>query len=324
MADTRFRPGKENEMKTRSVTPRALLVFTLFILLMTAACASPARRATSTKTALRPTTTRRPTLAPTPTATPQPLSASFVIDVCPSLSASKNPVTVTGKIRTSATSLCLNNRCNLRLLDDQYLTVKLSLGTGPNTMDKLPMSYSDKDLMIRAFDGQVVKHNYTVRLTGIIEYTKLPTPTPDSKVTPEPDAVGLCSLIVTRIESLMSPEALEPENMSIAEAEENCADLEERQQIVRIRGKLQLHYPVQLCSGGTCSLSFYDSSASITAKVRTGGGPNSMSPLPKNWSLSDLKVRDKNGSLVPPEFVTLTGLLSERDKTCTLTVDEIE
>lgn len=215
---------------------------------------------------------------------------------------------VSGQIRIPAVMLCEGNLCPLKLYDSSaVLDVKVLLGSGPNTMEKLPSNYAEKDLTLRAFDEQIIKHNHRVRLTGKIE-----------------DKNNRCAMVVTRIESLMPPEVLTPLSITLSEAVKNCAELQEQQQIVRIRGKLQLKYPIQMCSGGRCGLSFYDSSDSITAQVRVGGGANSMSSLPKDYSLSDLKLRDKYGSPVSPEWVTLTGLLSERGDICTLTVEEIE
>lgn len=295
-------------MKARFTIAHALMILTLFTLLTTVACTPPSSKTGAGKATSTPLQTRRPTSNPTLTPTPELLSVSSLKNRCSSIETSGRTVMVSGQIRLPAVILCASNRCPLDLHDSNgVLDVKVLLGSTSNTMDKLPTSYAEKDLMLRAFDGQIIKHNHRVRLTGLADYKD-----------------GLCALVVTRIESLMPPGALTPLSMTISEAEANCADLQERQQVVRIRGKLQLHYPVQLCSGGTCGLSFYDASASITAQVRVSGGPNSMKALPKDWSLSDLQLRDKDGSPVPPESVTLTGLLSERNNDCTLTVEEIE
>ena len=117
---------------------------------------------------------------------------------------------------------------------------------------------------------------------------------------------------------------------SVYDLVQACPDLEGAK--VDVPGHILL-YAVTLCEEGACPLILQwetkhgKHSVKIFVKIQTPGKLtyNTMSPLPRNYSVDDLLILDDDGELVHYyDVVRVFGVAQYKDDTCGIHVEKIE
>lgn len=202
------------------------------------------------------------------------------------------------------------------------LTVLVEVGEGPNTINSLPQYFTERDMVVRADQGQEIRHGYSVAVLGVPRY--------------KPDE-GRCEIRASKIETLVSPKALVPEVATISFIQEvyeeityggaiwyvkNCALLSEARQFIIVKGSLvNWREAPKSCTSGICLLEFTDGSGALRVTFVQGDQPSSLYLSPDNKA--SLIDADGNPVNLQDELI-LTGVLYAELEGCTLSVYSIE
>jgi hypothetical protein len=286
---------------------------------------------TQTNTPLS-TNTPAPTMTPAPTATPTPQSLNLqgVLVNCEELSTNHDSVVVEGKIFLPEFVLYgyegwkgMNLVENLST-DIEKLTILIQVGDGPNTMVALPEFFSERDLLIHAFDGQVIHQGYTVVITG---RPKFNADKPDRK----------CEIWADKIESKMPEEALVPFVAEISYLLEEhteghglqetlvkqCALLAVQKQLVTVRGSIDNSFAAD-CDMGKCLIKIKDQTGSLFASLVELEAPNSILVSQDILGPDGWRIFDFSGNEVDKTNMALTGVLYSDAQGCRLSVYTVE
>lgn len=264
-----------------------------------------------------PTATPFPTWTPTPTPGPEAMRVVELISRCEELSASGRQVIVEGALflpsetiygYTIEDALWLG----LNLIEGNRITILVKVGQGQSSMEPLPNLFAEKDLIVHASDGGTILDRHRVRITGRPKYKA-----------DDPDRY--CELFVDEIDSLEKPEVLVPRDITMQELLNNdriddCSDLEEANQLVRIRGWITVNEKDTVCSYGSCRTPFFDGSSRMMVKIANGGGANSIGGLDMSYQLSTVSLFDQDGRKANPADVTFIGQITGIPEYCLLTV----
>lgn len=289
--------------------------------------ASPSPTVTLTPTATwTPTPTLTPTITPTPT--PQNLSIEQVWENCEQLAQDGREVWVSGLLFLPKWKIIGYpgwKGLDLKEImeeDQLSLTILVEVGDGPNTMNSLPQYFTERDLVVRADQGQEIRHGHSVAVFGIPSF--------------KPDT-GRCEIRASKIETLVSPEALVPEVVTISFIQEvyeevtfggviwyvkNCALLSEARQFITVKGSLvNWRDALKSCTSGICTLEFSDGSGKLRVSFVQGDQPSSLFLSPENKA----SLIDLDGKLLNlQDQLILTGMMYAEFEGCTLSVYEIE
>lgn len=296
------------------------VILCLAIMILLTGCVS------TSSTFVSPSATISPTLTfvPEPTATPEPelVGISDILTNCDQLGESENPVEVEGKIFLPDYRILGYegwkgmNLAQYLSTDKNILTVLMKVGEGPNTMDPLPEFFANRDLIIRAEDGQLIYHGFSVSIIGHVEY--------------QPENENLqCALRVEKITSMMAPEVLIPQTVEIGylleeinlgspskpDLSTNCAQLANEKQFVSIKAMIQDITQEPQCAMGNCELLINDNTGEIAILLHEGDLVNSILTSTEGW-----KIIDQEGNEIGEETIIFTGLLYTPPQGCLLTV----
>jgi len=270
------------------------------------------------------TSTIAPTI-PAPTSTPMPKMMSLVdvFDTCDTIDP-KQTIIIEGNIFLPIKDLI--GYAGLRGLhltsflstDGIMLVALVKVGETPNTMDALPegMIFGEKDLLIHAYDGQVIRHGGTVILTGHADYKN--------------DQYGSrCELSVEKIVSKTDRKTLEPIELNIGDLavltdDSLCAILAGQKQFVKIHGEIEYPKDLVIPNLGVYTIPIKNDTSKIMLSILEGEGPNSMtitsdSSNPENW-----KLFDASGQISKENDYWITGVPYFSYEACTIMVYKIE
>lgn len=295
-------------MKQNRVVP--FLFASLFVLTVITSACQPV------KPQLTPTTQPDPTV--TPTLAPQEMDIADLLTNCAALDEQDATVVLTGKVFLPGETIYgYEGWYGMNLITGSRINVLFSVGAGANTMDDLPYYFFEQDLVIRAFDGRIIRHGHEVRVTGRPKFRA------DSEL-------RRCELYVDQVESLMAEGVLQPVDVTIEELNDgdtvnDCSDLEYSRQFVRLYGKLRVDNSLSVCQLKTCKVIFSDATGSAAVMILEGEGPNHMTALPEVFTDQDLHVMDANGEWIDNSKVALVGVVAASDQgICKMTVYEVE
>ncbi len=270
---------------------------------------TPSLTATTTFT---PTPTLTPTITPTPT--PQTLTIDQVLQSCEQLAQDGREVWVSGKIflpkwkiigYTGYKGLNLNEHLDE---DQRSIMLVMEVGAGPQTMNPLPPYFTERDLVVRAENGQEIRHGHSVKVLGVPKYKQ------DSR---------RCELWPSRVESLMSAQVFIPVEEKIGSLTTNkCSLLSTDKQFVSLTGSISnWGAATSSCTLGICLLQFNDGSGKMRVTFVQGDQPSSLFISPENKA----SLIDALGNpLSLQEKLILTGVLYAELEGCTLSVYLIE
>ena len=276
-----------------------------------------------------PTRVPSPTLTPTQTQTPAPqiLTSQQLLENCEGLSRLGKEVTIDGYVFMPKYVVYGSGDWRGMSLSDfltedsQTLRVYVKLGEGPNTMDPIPEFFTEKDLVMRDYSGQVVHHGFLVSVTG------LPRFNPDQ-------ADGKCTLWVDKIQSQMPPSVLVPLETNIkpllerytighgmqATVVERCAELGFQKQLVRIQVSIDFwNFPAE-CNMGICRIKIMDKTGSMFASFVQAEAPNCMVIDKTVWGPNSWKIFDSSGAEADKENLILEGVLYSDPQGCRISV----
>ncbi|MBP7039592.1 MAG: hypothetical protein KBA92_01435, partial [Anaerolineaceae bacterium] len=238
-----------------------------------------------------------PTATPTQTPTPAPptLDIPSLFEQCETLGASGREVIVSGNIympeyRIYGYSGWKGMDLKAYLPNDDIGIVALiPIGEGPNTMDDLPANFTPRDLRARSESGQLILHGHTVTIKGRAEH----------KVS---DGVPRCQVWVETIQSLMPPEILVPQTVTISdllktqnignfnypEIVSTCELLGRKQQMVSIKGSIIAEGNPDNCPMQICRFKLTDKTGTIRAVLLLSEEPDSIyNTAVEGWQLID-------------------------------------
>ncbi|MEW6223988.1 MAG: hypothetical protein AB1627_05095 [Chloroflexota bacterium] len=203
-------------------------------------------------------------------------------------------VAITGRVTAGFMVSCFDVGCGLNLYDPadesgdaESLTVHViavaEAGT-PNTMVRLPKSFTEDDLELTTDDGTTIRSGDNVRIVG--------------RVGRDGDSVWLDCV---RLEAAPEPEPTAPPVADVVTFKQ-LRKLPEGT-LVRIRGTLSIPW-FTFCTDRRCRISLDDPASARTTDllvaVIRGDDPryNGMLPLPKDFGKKDLKVFTDTGKRV--------------------------
>jgi len=208
------------------------------------------------------------------------------------------------------------NLTNYLPSDPTKIVALIKIGEGPNTMDALPDFFSERDLLIRADDGQVIRNGHKVKITGRVIYR-------------EDDFSRRCEVRVERIESKSPKEIQTPLEVTTSELNakgclKSCSNLAFNKQMVKISGNLVYYDNTAICQMGYCQINFEDSTGSIKVTIVNGTNANSISIDPKVSISLGWKVYNREGREADKKNLTLTGIVYSEIDGCRLMVYTID
>ena len=198
-------------------------------------------------------------------------------------------VRVVGIIRAPTMTSTFDNYCSLHLEDatnpGRSISVDVQVASSdppsPNTMAELPSSYRATDLLVTAEDGTAIHDGDTVALSG--------TATKGSSGTLSLDRVFRIEVATASV-----PRPIAVNFKTIKKQKEGT--------LVRLTGRLDVGF-LTSCYG-TCGIFLEDPATGATVSIDVTLGtkneriPNSMWPLPKNYTRSSLRVIANDGRLL--------------------------
>ncbi len=287
-----------------------------------------------------PTSTSIPTITPTPapTSTPKPtltlqpqqISIEEALDNCQSLAIEGKQVVVEGNIYLPEFTVFGYETSKGMVLthtlpsDSTALIVLITLGKTENAMTPLPEFFTQRDMVIRAVDSQVIRYGHTVSLKGLMEF--------------KPDSQNLhCALRVEEITSLMPAEVNTPVEVDIApllveqssghglqtRITTQCEILAGEKQLVTVRGAVKDPDSGSVCTMGVCEAAINDTTGQILLSIVQRSGPNSVVAPPDAATATGWKFYDSAGNEVDNQAVALTGVLFSDAKGCRIIVYEV-
>lgn len=274
-----------------------------------------------------------PTLIPTATSTPEPLSLSIqdVLSNCVELSEKKREVVVTGKIFMPEFVIYGSGDWRGMNLNDfmpddpKILTILIKIGEGPNTLNNVPIFFTERDLVARDINGQEIRHGHLVSVAG------------HPRVNPN-QTNGKCELWVDSLESKTPQEVLIPMDAEIKFLLEkfsighfmmeykttNCAELAFKKQLVRMKVSVDFwNFPAD-CTMGSCRIKIKDKTGSMFASFVQSETPNSMVINKDVWGPNSWKIFDSSGEEADKDNLVVIGSLYSDLKGCRLSVYSVE
>lgn len=198
-------------------------------------------------------------------------------------------VQVVGLIRTPGMASTFDNYCTLRLEDStnpsRSISVEVRVSSAsppsPNMMADLPGSYKATDLLLTAEDGTAIHDGDGVALTGTVAKGSSGSASLDHVYRIEVAAVPLPKPVAVTFKTIKKQKA---------------------DTLVRLTGRLDVG--ILTSCFGTCGIYLEDpaSGASVLIEVTLGKKgervPNTMWPLPSNYTRSSLRVIANDGRLL--------------------------
>jgi hypothetical protein len=263
-----------------------------------------------------PTSTPFPSWTPTPTPGPEQMGVVELISRCEELSITQRQVILEGMLFLPSDTIygyTIDGELwlGINLVKGNRITVLVKVGEGAAAMNPLPERFTEKDLIIHTSDDRIVLDRHRVRITGRPNYK---SDDPDRR----------CELFVDDIYTLEKPEVLVPLEITIEELLNNdhindCSDLEAENQLVQLKGQVLINTDTT-CWNGRCRTPFQDGSGKTEVEISTGGGGNTISPMPIPYQSTDLHVYDSQGMEIDSGNVVLIGAVSGLEGICRVTV----
>ena len=191
--------------------------------------------------------------------------------------------------------------------DKRSLMLFIQVGDGPHTMDPLPVHFTERDLVVRAGNGQEMRHGHTAMVLGVLRFK---------------EESNRCELWPSKIESLMSEQVIIPAEIKISSLTTNrCSTLATQKQFITLSGSINNWGAApKSCTLGICLLEFTDGSGKLRVTFVQGDQPSSLYLSPENKA--SLIDADGNPVNLRDELI-LTGVLYAELEGCTLSVYSI-
>lgn len=164
---------------------------------------------------------------------------------------------------------------------------KMPVGSGKNSMKKLPLEYDKSDVKITGNKGETLGLNQRVKLTGKMYYMK-------SYTKGEP---GTTYFTVEKIESVTNKEFDYSSWKTVKTFSEISKD-ENRHNEYYIEGTVEV--PMFVLTGWEMAIDLKKGGETVTIKIMTGTENNQMEDLKENWTKKDIKIRNFEGKMIKP------------------------
>ncbi len=164
---------------------------------------------------------------------------------------------------------------------------KMPVGSGKNSMKKLPLEYDKSDVKITGNKGETLGLNQRVKLTGKMYYMK-------SYTKGEP---GTTYLTVEKIEKVDDKE-FDYSAWKTVKTFSEISKEENRHNEYYIEGTVDV--PMFVLTGWEMAIDLKKGGETVTIKIMTGKENNQMEDLKENWTKKDIKIRNFEGKMIKP------------------------
>ena len=164
---------------------------------------------------------------------------------------------------------------------------KMPVGSGKNSMKKLPLEYDKSDVKITGNKGETLGLNQRVKLTGKMYYMK-------SYTKGEP---GTTYFTVEKIEKVDDKE-FDYSAWKTVKSFSEISKEENRHNEYYIEGTVDV--PMFVLTGWEMAIDLKKGGETVTIKIMTGTENNQMEDLKENWTKKDIKIRNFEGKMIKP------------------------
>jgi hypothetical protein len=207
--------------------------------------------------------------------------------------STEHPVEIEGYIQLPTLSTIGDKEQSVSLFGRKNQTnglsiyTKMPVGSGKNSMKKLPLEYDKSDVKITGNAGEILELNQRVKLTGKMYYMK-------SYTKGEP---GTTYFTVEKIE-LVEEKEFDYRSWKTAKSFSEISKDENRNNEYYIEGIIDV--PMFVLTGWEMTIDLKKGSETVTIKIMTGKENNQMEDLKENWTKKDIKIRNFEGKLIKP------------------------
>ncbi|MFY7989360.1 MAG: hypothetical protein ACOVO3_01425 [Fluviicola sp.] len=207
--------------------------------------------------------------------------------------STEHPVEIEGYIQLPTLSTIGDKEQSVSLFGRKNQTnglaiyTKMPVGSGKNSMKKLPLEYDKSDVKITGNKGETLGLNQRVKLTGKMYYMK-------SYTKGEP---GTTYFTVEKIEEVDDKEFDYSAWKTVKSFSEISKD-ENRHNEYYIEGTVEV--PMFVLTGWEMAIDLKKGGETVTIKIMTGKENNQMEDLKENWTKKDIKIRNFEGKMIKP------------------------
>ncbi len=207
--------------------------------------------------------------------------------------STEHPVEIEGYIQLPTLSTIGDKEQSVSLFGRKNQTnglaiyTKMPVGSGKNSMKKLPLEYDKSDVKITGNKGETLGLNQRVKLTGKMYYMK-------SYTKGEP---GTTYLTVEKIEKVDDKE-FDYSAWKTVKTFSEISKEENRHNEYYIEGTVDV--PMFVLTGWEMAIDLKKGGETVTIKIMTGKENNQMEDLKENWTKKDIKIRNFEGKMIKP------------------------
>lgn len=207
--------------------------------------------------------------------------------------STEHPVEIEGYIQLPTLSTIGDKEQSVSLFGRKNQTnglaiyTKMPVGSGKNSMKKLPLEYDKSDVKITGNKGETLGLNQRVKLTGKMYYMK-------SYTKGEP---GTTYFTVEKIDEVDDKEFDYSAWKTVKSISEISKD-ENHHNEYYIEGTVEV--PMFVLTGWEMAIDLKKGGETVTIKIMTGKENNQMEDLKENWTKKDIKIRNFEGKMIKP------------------------